>query len=906
MRKVSPRRFSKTAASVSADVTDEFLGALSREYAKAFRAAARDCARLFTKYATDLDSITADANTPPEGEPAKPPKFLAPDPDEVIPGEEMAAAVIARTSKTRAKAAAKTTEGILDTLGLSFDVGGVFSERLLATGGARAVDFGASVRDAVVRAIERGINEGLSVPHTADLIRTEIVAMSDTTATMLARTDLIGLTNGGSVEAARQVYPENNVMKVWLATGDDRTRESHAEADGQTVPLDQPFEVGGDSMDYPGDPNGSDEEVINCRCTVIYEEVAKVADVPAAVPPAITAAAVDHSCGSMICVYPDLVEAAAIARAGGQAAEDLHVTLAFLPSGVDDDLLEPLLRSLEQLARTHSPLEGLVSGIGRFQEGPDGVPVLALPSAVGLERLRVDVADALDAHGIEVASNYGWIPHMTLGYGDVANPEGAVGRPLSFANVTLSRGADRYDVPLGESTAAPVIEEENMQLSTSTKREGRFASSDGPDGRSWEATLLVENEPTEDGRMMAPGSIRWRDLPLSLMAMRETGPGGHEGAVLTGRIDAIRREESLILGAGVFNSDEFSEGVADDVENQSLRGVSVDLAIIDYEIRDPETGAVLSEDEQIEYWIEGKATLFVVLEGVIGMATVCPFQAIERATIEVTAGADGFEPGTISSRIYDQGALTMKIWTPFGLSGVTASAAGAAPLNPPREWFDDPKFDRLTPLTVTDDGRVFGHVASWDSCHLGNPAGPNICTRPEPSMTNYSLFNLGEIVCEDGSTVAVGTLTLDAGHAPPRRDPRQVRSHYDNTGYGVADVRAGDDLFGPWVAGAVRPELPVEKLRVLRSSKISGDWRRVNGNLELVAALCVNVPGYPIPRTEVVASLENGEWELQSVTAAGIVVDEGGPGQGVDVLIAIEAAEALDGIDGIAAYALED
>jgi hypothetical protein len=48
---------------------------------------------------------------------------------------------------------------------------------------------------------------------------------------------------------------------------------------------------------------------------------------------------------------------------------------------------------------------------------------------------------------------------------------------------------------------------------------------------------------------------------------------------------------------------------------------------------------------------------------------------------------------------------------------------------------------------------------------------------------------------------------------------------------------------------------------------LSGDWRRIGGNLELVAALAVNVPGFPVPRPRgLVAS-----GSMQSLVAAGML-----------------------------------
>jgi len=55
--------------------------------------------------------------------------------------------------------------------------------------------------------------------------------------------------------------------KEWLATQDDKVRDAHAAADGQKVPIDESFDVGGEQLEYPGDVAGSPENVINCRCT---------------------------------------------------------------------------------------------------------------------------------------------------------------------------------------------------------------------------------------------------------------------------------------------------------------------------------------------------------------------------------------------------------------------------------------------------------------------------------------------------------------------------------------------------------------------------------------------------------------------------------------------------------------
>jgi hypothetical protein len=80
-------------------------------------------------------------------------------------------------------------------------------------------------------------------------------------------------------------------------------------------------------------------------------------------------------------------------------------------------------------------------------------------------------------------------------------------------------------------------------------------------------------------------------------------------------------------------------------------------------------------------------------------------------------------------------------------------------------------------------------------------------------------------------------------------------------------VAVGEDAHGIWVAGALRPDVTADKVRALRASPLSGDWRRIGNNLELVAALAVNTPGFPIPRPSgLVAS-----GHVQSLVASGMV-----------------------------------
>jgi hypothetical protein len=83
---------------------------------------------------------------------------------------------------------------------------------------------------------------------------------------LIARTEATASFSFGALAALRD---EGAETKTWLATPGPRTRPEHAAADGQTVPTDQPFQVGGYAMQMPGDPSAPPHLVCRCRCTVI-------------------------------------------------------------------------------------------------------------------------------------------------------------------------------------------------------------------------------------------------------------------------------------------------------------------------------------------------------------------------------------------------------------------------------------------------------------------------------------------------------------------------------------------------------------------------------------------------------------------------------------------------------------
>lgn len=133
----------------------------------------------------------------------------------------------------------------------------------------------------VAAALAEGISEGESIPDLAARVNEILTVTGNPTwnnrATVVARTEVTAANSAGALAAGAQRQIDEGVpmVKTWVATtrppSSERTRPTHLEADGQTVPLTESFVVGESRLQYPGDPSGPAGEVIQCRCTLIIE-----------------------------------------------------------------------------------------------------------------------------------------------------------------------------------------------------------------------------------------------------------------------------------------------------------------------------------------------------------------------------------------------------------------------------------------------------------------------------------------------------------------------------------------------------------------------------------------------------------------------------------------------------------
>lgn len=123
-------------------------------------------------------------------------------------------------------------------------------------------------KERINREITQGIVQGESIPKIAHRLQ-QVTTMDRNAAVRNARTAMTGAENLGRYESAQDLR-ENGipVEEVWMATPDDRTRESHRLLDGTTRDESGYFGVGiiDTPLRFAGDPLGAPEEVYNCRC----------------------------------------------------------------------------------------------------------------------------------------------------------------------------------------------------------------------------------------------------------------------------------------------------------------------------------------------------------------------------------------------------------------------------------------------------------------------------------------------------------------------------------------------------------------------------------------------------------------------------------------------------------------
>ena len=179
-------------------------------------------------------------------------------------GKAEAKRLIKQANKDKVALKASTTIGIKGFIGNKYDLFNTMpkaEEDLLNRTFRASENTMARVDNQINQIITEGYRSGKGINSVANDITKRFDQLSTWEAKRIARTEI----NTSHNQATRDQYQADGVEYTqWIAAHDDRTRDSHAEVDGEIIPIDGKYSNG---LAFPGDMTGPLEEWINCRCS---------------------------------------------------------------------------------------------------------------------------------------------------------------------------------------------------------------------------------------------------------------------------------------------------------------------------------------------------------------------------------------------------------------------------------------------------------------------------------------------------------------------------------------------------------------------------------------------------------------------------------------------------------------
>lgn len=638
--------------------------------------------------------------------------------------------------------------------------------------------------------------------------------------------------------------------------------------------------------------------------------------------------------GAMVAFLPG--DPNALTVPGGDPADQLHVTSIYLTG----DHTELTAQHRHEIGRVlaelqHGPINAMVTGIESLGDDTPAATVLLL-DAPELHQLRDRIKQAMQAAGVPVPQDKypTYLPHLTVGYGTPHEDAAQwIGTTFTIDRVAAFYGPDRAEVPLTKGSTVT---------------------------RFYAPSIARMGVPTGDGRIIMPGAISYRTLPVSFRWQEFDAPG-HDGAVVIGAVDQIDIDPVTgnVAGYGELANPDIIPEVTRAMELMRLGvlGISIDpgevtieqgpgdmMMFSKYEISSftalpipafSDTRVMLVDDmavmpveecdddmypEDDEGWLysltaavtsEGLTSLPVAgvdakWDGAAAAGRVAQWAGVDspdagdaewakygKAFLYRDDSMDPHTRGAYKLGVADvaDGELTLIPRGVYAVAGVLAGARGGANIpqqqqdtlkgavrslyghladalddtgikapfsltacataRPPAAWFEDPQLTGPTPITITPDGYLYGHIGLHGQKHRGFSGDVYI----PRSKSAYREFLLGGTTTSEGTVVPTGKITLGGGHAADSLAAQPAAAHYDDVSTTVAVVSAGDDRFGVWVAGALKHGVTDEQIDDLLQSPPSGDWRVDQlGNLEMIGVHSVNVPGFAVYRVNADAS----------------------------------------------------
>ena len=708
--------------------------------------------------------------------------------------------------------------------------------------------------------VRNELGDGYTAGETPQELRARVAAALhidkwSPRAERIARTETTGAFNLAQSVALDFTETElgQPLRRMWLAAmnpagqPDDRVRAAHRAAHRQVVASGEPFTVGGIPMRYPGDPTAPPHLTVNCRCVV----TAVVGDLVVG----LTEEAIQREREAMQQEY----EGGALAAAEGE-------TLTALPSRMPPQLIEywtrgegaakirwgtdgdftRCTRQLRKYIKNPNKLKGTCANIHRLATGRWPAEKGAAPTTLAeLEAITSESDceyEGYDCDDLDDLFDENDQPGDSCGCGQLAaaqhtaTPTDVVGEhetaPTEAQHLEGVHDMDTVTATVVGETDLPIVDRDREWDGDKARTRvlDWATNNDGDVSAQRLSQAFLYRDPDKDPETLAAYKLGYAD-------------------VINGRLRIVPR--GVFAAASRLNQADIPEQERDRIRSR--------LNTLYERLR-----SKFGDDDLIPPWERDNTN-----SSSIKVKKVIPESQRKRATrseprmIDVDDLAKRLRnPRTRTVALDELPQELRDLFTAITASAtldhasVVADAAANAPAEPPSDWFTPRKLDGPTPITVTANGEVYGHLAPWDVPHAGIRDEDVYAPR---SRVNYDLFHSRDVTLADGGTIRAGVLLVGCDHAPQDMDVAEARDHLEAVCTPAAVVRAYEDDHGIAVTGSLLPGLSVDQIAQLR--KLSGEWR--TAHLELMAAVGVEKAGFPVPGARedtvaVAASVEAG------------------------------------------------
>lgn len=658
---------------------------------------------------------------------------------------------------------------------------------------------------------------------------------------------------------------DEGTVKTWVSMADDDVRASHRAAHGQTVAVNETFDVGGQAMLAPHDITADPSEWVNCRCTLRVTSA-----ITAAVEP--SPGTIDTEGGAMDDELEGPVPFHGVAVVEGVRTGDMR---KFSQGSLEwTDGMDFAWCKLDKPGHDDAVVVGRITRMWRegdelryegfYHQTPEADELITFQASDSYRGVSVDVDDSykatletLDGKAItaaELEDLYADNEPVVEVYENGRVRGVTVVRIQAFTDAWVGLGPwPEEDLEQPEPDEALVASAAQLDAELETYRDIDESPWDGSASRytpeQWYKATIVHLSDDKENKSD-------HKLPILTPEGKLSRAGVHAAASRIGQVDApdeaIASAEAALRGA-------YSD-LGEDPPDSLTASVFKDLAPGLTEDGPGWLTHPVDTDRLRDYWVRGPGAAKIGW-GLPGDFNRC------RAWL-----AQYVKPQYLAGYCANRHKDALGIWPGQHHRGGTDVSPGATivasarPRVLPASWFKDPQLTSPSPVVVTDEGRIFGHVAMWGQCHVGFP---DVCVTAPTSPSGYAFYRTGYVETDEGP-IPTGPITMNTDHPDLYASAAAARAHYDNTGNVVANVAAGEDAHGIWVAGAVMSDATPAQIERLRGSALSGDWRPIGVNSEMIAVLACNTQGFPIPRVALAAS---GGRQL-ALVAAGVVPNE--------------------------------